>query len=104
MLIVGEGTQVKRLYADHTLFESLRGFVSAESIQIELTEGDGPGVKVLLWDDRKESDLDTLYSGGWIGCRTALSLAKKLEIPKNQLGALLNHLRIKVKNCSLGCF
>lgn len=95
---------MKRLYADHTLFESLRGFVSAESIQIELKEGDGPGVKVLLCDDRKESDLDTLYSGGWIGCRTALSLAKKLEIPTNQLGALLNHLRIKVKNCSLGCF
>ena len=95
---------MKRLYADHILFESLRGFVIAESIQIELTKDDGSGVKVLLCDDRNESDLDTLYSGGWIACRTALSLAKKLEIPTNQMGALLNHLEIKVKNCSLGCF
>jgi hypothetical protein len=94
----------KSVYADGSLFESLSEFVDAEGIQIELTQDDSSDVKVLMCDDPKECDLDTLYSGGWIACRTALALAKKLQIQTLQIGALLNHLKIKIKNCSLGCF
>jgi hypothetical protein len=93
-----------RVYTDEALFESLSGFVAAEGIQIELTKDESANVKVLMCNAPKGSDLQTLYSGGWIGCGTALTLAGKLEVPTVQMGALLNHLKIKVKNCSLGCF
>ena len=93
-----------RVCVDGSLVESVAGFIEAEGIQIDLTMDDGSDVKVLMCDDRKESDMEILYSGGWISCRTALRLAKKLEIPTSQMGLLLNHLEIKVKNCSLGCF
>jgi len=97
-------TRQKTVCVDVSIVGSLTKFIDAEGIQIDLTTDDGSDVKVLMCDDPKESDLDTLYSGGWIACRTALSLAKKLELPTSQLGLLLNHLDIKVKNCSLGCF
>ena len=94
----------KRLCVDVSIIESLTKFIGTEGIEIDLTQDDGSDADVLVCDDRKESDLDTLYSGGWIKCRTALNMAKKLEIPRIQMGALLDHLKIKVRNCSLGCF
>lgn len=93
-----------KVYVDLALFESLSAFTAAEGIQIELTKGDDWDVKVLMQDDPRESDLQTLYFGGWIECGTALTLAGKLGIPRVQIGVLLNHLEIKVKQCSLGCF
>jgi hypothetical protein len=94
----------KRLCVDVSIIESLTKFIETEGVEIDLTQDDGSDADVLVCDDRKESDLDTLYSGGWIKCRTALNMAKKLEIPRIQMGALLDHLKIKVRNCSLGCF
>ena len=94
----------KRLCVDVSIIESLTKFIETEGIEIDLTQDDDSDVNVLVCDDRKESDLDTLYSGGWIKCGTALNMAKKLEIPRIQMGELLDHLKIKVRNCSLGCF
>ena len=96
--------QMNRVYADSTLFDSLSEFVGTEGIQVELTPKDDSDVRILASDDRKESDLETLYAGGWIVCSRALALAQKLRLSTIQVGALLNHLNIKVKNCSLGCF
>ena len=105
MLIVGERIEMKkRVRVDVSIVESLKEFIDAEGIQIDLTPDEGSDLRVLVCDDPKESDLDTLYSGGWIACQAALSLAKKFEIPTRQVGLLLNHLDIKVKKCSLGCF
>ncbi|MHC4855541.1 MAG: hypothetical protein ACYS72_03965 [Planctomycetota bacterium] len=95
---------MNKVYADSALFESLSEFVDREGIQIELSQEDGSKVRILVSDDPKESGRETLYAGGWIACRTALAMAQKLELPTVQIGALLNHLNIKVKNCSLGCF
>ena len=94
----------RRIYADDSLIESLGCIIEAKGIQIDLTKENDSDVRVFISGTRKESDLKTLYSGGWIACRTALSMAKKLEIPRVQMGLILNHLDIKVKNCSLGCF
>lgn len=54
--------------------------------------------------DILESSLTVLYSGGWISCGTAHTLAAKLEIGLKQTGELLNYLDIKIKKCELGCF
>ena len=94
----------RKIYVDDSLFKSLAGFIESEGIQIDLTADNAACVRVLTCDGKNECNLDTLYSGGWIACRTALNLAEKLEIPTIQIGALLNHLKIKIKHCSLGCF
>ena len=31
-------------------------------------------------------------------------LAEKMEIPLHKMGKLLDHLNVKVRRCSLGCF
>jgi hypothetical protein len=51
-----------------------------------------------------ECTVETLYSGGWIACSTALALAEALGVPARDIGRLLDLLRIKVKRCSLGLF
>jgi hypothetical protein len=95
---------MNKVYADSALFESLSEFVDSQGIQIELSRKGGSEIKILVSDDRKESNLKTFYAGGWIACSTALATAKKLQLSTIQIAALLNHLNIKVKNCSLGCF
>ena len=66
----------KRLCVDVSIIESLTKFIETEGVEIDLTQDDGSDADVLVCDDRKESDLDTLYSGGWIKCRTALNMAR----------------------------
>ena len=41
---------------------------------------------------------------GKISCAAAMRLAEELVISRQQLGQLLNELRIKIKQCQLGCF
>jgi hypothetical protein len=41
---------------------------------------------------------------GNISCAAAMRLAEELVISRQQLGKLLNELRIKIKQCQLGCF
>jgi hypothetical protein len=93
-----------KVYAESALFDSLRAFVDSEGIQVELTQERDTEIRILASDDRKESSMETLYASGWIPCPTALAMAKKLQLSTIQIGAMLNHLKIKVKNCSLGCF
>ena len=95
---------MKKVYAENALFDSLIEFVDAEGIRLELTRDDHSDVRILKSDEKRESDLETLYACGWIKCSTALAMAQKLQLPTIQIGALLDHLNIKIKNCSLGCF
>ena len=53
---------------------------------------------------RPECTTETLHSGGWIACPTALALAENLGVPPPKVGRLLDLLKIKVKRCSLGLF
>jgi hypothetical protein len=41
---------------------------------------------------------------GKIPCAAAFRLAEELEISRQELGDLLNTMRIKIIHCQLGCF
>ena len=95
------GTKVD---VEDSIATGLGQFVAAEGIGIELV-GDGSGqVKILPCQDRRQSDLDTLYADGWIPCTTAWGMAKRLGIPLADMGKMLDHLHVKVRQCALGCF
>ena len=96
--------RAKRIYVESSLAETLKQFIESESIALELTTGSDADICIQTSDECKECDLNTLYPGGWISCATALALAKKLDIQTRQVGAIMNHLEIKIKHCSLGCF
>ena len=39
-----------------------------------------------------------------ISCKVALEIADKNGIPRDEMGELLNKLKIKIRDCQLGCF
>jgi len=41
---------------------------------------------------------------GKISCAAAMRLAEELVISRQDLGKLLNELKVKIKQCQLGCF
>jgi len=41
---------------------------------------------------------------GKISCPAAMGLAKELGLSRQEMGELLNELRIKITQCQLGCF
>ena len=41
---------------------------------------------------------------GKISCAAAMRLAEELVISRKDMGKLLNELKIKIKQCQLGCF
>jgi hypothetical protein len=94
----------KQLCIEISTAEQLREFLDREKIGIDIVTDQPCDVKVIRCDDRRESDSDTIYSGGWITCEMARSLAKKMKISLGQMGKLLNHLDVKIRRCSLGCF
>ena len=94
----------KRICVETSIKAQLQKFLDAEGIKIEVATDQNYDVAVVKCDDRKESNLDKIYSGGWIVCETARALAKKLEISISQMGQLLDELDVKIRSCSLGCF
>ena len=94
----------KRIYVEASIAKQLKEFLNIEEIDIEFTTEGHCDVTVVQCDERKESDLNTIYSSGWIACETARALAKRLEIPVKQMGKLLDRLDVKICRCSLGCF
>ena len=47
----------------------------------------------------KESAAD-----GKISCPALRKIAEEIEIPYKEAGKVANELKIKIKNCDLGCF
>ena len=41
---------------------------------------------------------------GKISCAAAMRLAEELIISRQDMGKILNELKIKIKHCQLGCF
>jgi LAO/AO transport system kinase len=41
---------------------------------------------------------------GSITCRDARNIAEKLKVPYKEVGRTANELKIKIKDCELGCF
>lgn len=94
----------KRICVEASIADQLRKFMNREKIEIEVVTGGDYDVAAVKCDDRKESNLNTIYSAGWIACETARALAKKLKIPTRQMGRLLDNLEVRIRSCSLGCF
>ena len=45
-----------------------------------------------------------LVIGGHVECQQAFMLAKKINLDRLKFGELLNSMKIKLKDCQLGCF
>ena len=79
-------------------------FAEAKAVPLSIV-GDGEcTVRVVQSEERLASTPTVLHTGGWIACATARSMAGKLGIKPRDMGKLLNHLDIKIRNCELGCF
>ena len=86
------------------LRDSVRSFVQAESLSIEVvSDGDG-AVRVVQGSGRQQSDASTLQAGGWITCAAARAMTSKLRMDGRKVGKLLDLLDVKVRDCELGCF
>jgi len=48
--------------------------------------------------------IQTLALDGKISCSQALDVADQYQFQRKEMGKLLNELKIKIKNCQLGCF
>ena len=102
---MAEGNKMKkRIYVEISLKDKLYEFFNKENIDIEIVTNLPCDIKVIQSEERVECDLETIYSGGWIACETARSVAKKMGISLSQMGNLLNHLDVKIRRCTLGCF
>ncbi len=94
----------KQICSETSIAEQLREFLEREKVDIGFVTGQEGDVEVVKGDNRKEGNLNIIYSGGRITCETALALAEKLQISARQMGKLLNYLDVKICSCSLGCF
>jgi hypothetical protein len=85
---------------------SVREFVRAQGMALDVLADGDCAVRVVAQEpgERLESDLTTLWSGGWIACPTALALAARLDVSPRLVGALMDLLNIKIRACALGCF
>jgi molybdopterin-guanine dinucleotide biosynthesis protein A len=93
-----------RLLVPEALREKVAAFVRARSLQIELADAEPCDVRIVLAAGGQESDMGTLRAGGYIKCSTAWELCGKHGVPLRELGALLDLLDIRVRECCLGCF
>lgn len=95
---------MKKVCVYESISAGLVEFVRDKAIALEVVDGDGDLRIEDSGDERLESDMDVLYSGGWVSCSIARDLAGKLEVSLEQMGDMLDHLNIKVRQCGLGCF
>jgi len=87
------------------LLDATRTFLAEQGIPLAVAAAPAEGaLAVVLGDRTGESEPDRLVAGGRIRCALALGLAGRLGLQSAQVGALLDHLDVKVHACSLGCF
>jgi hypothetical protein len=66
-----------------------------------------PGYSQGGWSVKKEEIMAKLKEAGKdgkISCATAFKIARENEVSTQEIGSLLNQLKIKIANCQLGCF
>jgi hypothetical protein len=99
---------MKRICVNRSIESSLKTFIAAGAIDVEVvTDSYDSSNDVIVEDsgeERRQSDMRVIYKGGWISCNAAWGLADKMEVTFAQMGAMLNHLDVKIKQCQLGCF
>ncbi len=54
--------------------------------------------------ERVEKAIRENAKGGKIPCVQCMRIADEFEIPRKELGKILNEMKIKVSHCQLGCF
>lgn len=86
------------------LKSGLEGFINENGVQLEVVTDGEASIKAEKCSEPIECTASTLYSGGWIGCHTALALADKLGVESRKFGKMMDHLDIKVRRCQLDCF
>lgn len=85
--------------------DDLGRFLSDASIDLAIVGDGSAAIRIVPpGPERLESDLETLYAGGWISCERARALAKRLDIKPGDVGRLLDRLDVKIRQCVLGCF
>jgi hypothetical protein len=87
-----------------TLKVKLVDFLNAENIGLQVTIESPADLLVHEVAERKESDGEHLFCGGWIECGVARSMADRLGVQTSDVGKLLDFLNVKIRNCELGCF
>ena len=95
---------MSKLFADNVDTTALEAMLESEGIALELTTNPGEAAATIRPGDREQCDLETICAGGWIECPAAWALAQKLGISVQAMGAVLERLNVKVRNCGLGCF
>jgi hypothetical protein len=55
-------------------------------------------------DPRIVEALQERAEDGRIACAAACRIAEELDVPTQEVGRTANELKIKIINCSLGCF
>ena len=95
---------MNKLCAQDIDVAALGVLLTSEGIELELVADAADATATVRPGDRQKSDAETIYGGGWIECPTAWALAQKLGISVQNMGVLLAHLNVKVRNCGLGCF
>ena len=93
-----------KIHIDDCLKDDVLEFFRAEGVAAEIVDGECCDIRIVACEDRLESDLETIYSGGRIACETARAVADKLQLPVDQMGRFLYRLNVKICRCALGCF
>jgi hypothetical protein len=57
-----------------------------------------------MTSDELKNKIRAAAPEGKIACAAAFKLAEDLKISRQEMGDLLNELRIKIIQCQLGCF
>ena len=92
------------LAVPQSMAASVGEFLAAESMSLDVVTGGGGTVCVEASTARQQCRTNVLYTGGWIACSDALTIADVLDIGAGNMGKLLNMLDIRVRRCQLGCF
>ena len=86
------------------LREKVSQFAKANDLDVKIVEGEPCDIRIVSAGEKVKSRTDTLQAGGQINCAAAWKMAEKHHIPLLLLGALLDLLDIRVRQCCLGCF
>ncbi len=84
--------------------KDMEAFLQSEKIPLAVVSPEAGDVTFEESVERKECSRAVLYGGGWMRCPVALALAHELGMAPRDLGKTLDFLKIKIKECSLGCF
>jgi len=98
-------------FVSPAVIDQVKAWISEAGVSLSPTarnmpdETDPPSVAIVDATEPKQECTSTkLYPGGRISCGVAFKVASRLGINTLVLGGLLDRLKIKVKNCQLGCF